>query len=92
MKKILIVGYRGDWDEKAANAHKDVIFINGYFMPNKDQVETIIGLVEMVDGVVFLQENTAYEVAAIMLKKDIYEPEYFVKQEPKNISDGVMIE
>ena len=92
MKKILIVGYRGDWDEKAANAHKDVIFINGYFMPNKNQVETIIGLVEMVDGVVFLQENTAYEVAARMLKKDIYEPEYFVKEEPKYTSDGVMIE
>lgn len=92
MKKILIVGYRGYWDEKAANDHKDVIFINGYFMPNKNQVETIIGLVEMVDGIVFLQENTAYEVAATMLKKDIYEPEYFVKQDPKNISDGVMIE
>ena len=92
MKKILTVGYSGDWDEKATNANKDVICINNYFMPNKNQVETIIGLVEMVDGVVFLQESTAYEVAAIMLKKDIYEPEYFVKQEPKYTSDGVMIE
>ena len=92
MKKILIVGYREYWDDKAANANKDVIFINEYFMPNKDQVATIIELVKMVDGVVFLQENTAYEVAARMLKKDIYEPEYFVKQEPKYTSDGVMIE
>ena len=87
MKKILIVGYdylNLDYAKKAAENFNDILFIKERSVDIDKNAESIIALVDMVDGVVFLENKTEYMVAAVMLNKDIYQREEFevkVKEE-----------
>ena len=91
MKKILIVGYDYldlDYAKNAAENFKDILFIKERSVDIDKNAESIIALVDMVDGVVFLENKTEYMVAAVMLNKDIYQREEFEVKKEEEVAEN----
>ena len=91
MKKILIVGYDYldlDYAKKAAENFNDILFIKERSVDIDKNAESIIALVDMVDGVVFLENKTEYMVAAVMLNKDIYQREEFEVKAEEEVAEN----
>jgi len=91
MKKILIVGYDYldlDYAKKAADNFKDILFIKERSVDIDKNAESIIALVDMVDGVVFLENKTEYMIATVMLNKDIYQREEFEVKKEEEVAEN----
>ncbi len=81
MKKILVVGWDyKNWTDKAAENNPDILFIKASDIYGYKRPEVIIALIVMVDGVVFVEDSAAYEVAAVMNNTTIYPASDFVKE------------
>lgn len=90
MKKILVVGfipygYMGKLVEK----YPDVLWFPEQEVGMSDKSRALIELVEMMDGVMFMDnyrsDRIGYEVACVMTQKTIYEKDAFpVEEEEKN--------
>ena len=90
MKKILVVGFMGyGYKEKLVKTYPNVLWFSEREVGVSDSAFALIELVEMMDGVMFMDkdcvERMSYEVACCMAKKPIHEKEEYPldKPEPK---------
>ena len=73
MKKVLLVGYDYCYEHDVAEKYKDVLFVVARNI-DAETPERRIALVGMFNAILVLNKkdnNLSYEVAAIMLNKDI---------------------
>lgn len=73
MKKVLLVGYDYCYEHDVAEKYKDVLFVVARNI-DAETPERRIALVGMFDAILVLDKkdnNLSYEVAAIMLHKEI---------------------
>ena len=88
MKKILVVGFMMSKDkENLAKAFPNVIWFSERDVGMSDSAFALIELVEMMDGVMFMDkdgsERMSYEVACCMAKKPICEKDEYPVEENK---------
>ena len=89
MKKILVVGYMPyGYMGKLVERYPDVLWFSEQEVGMSDKSRALIELVEMMDGVMFMENYRAdrigYEVTCVMTKKTIYEKDEFpVEEEDK---------
>ena len=89
MKKILVVGYMPyGYMGKLVERYPDVLWFSEQEVGMSDKSRALIELVEMMDGVMFMDnyhsDRIGYEVACVMAKKTIYEKDEFsVEEEDK---------
>ena len=93
MRKILIVGYVPyGYDKKLSEKNPDVIFFEERSVSHNGDVQSIIELVDMMSGVLFMSENNyerlGWEVACIMKNKRVYEKSDFPIEDEKKESEG----
>ena len=75
MKKVLLVGYNYAYENEVIKKYQDVLFIPAHEIKDVTP-ERLIELVKAMDAVLLMNgTDTAYEVAAIMLGKDVYLPD-----------------
>lgn len=91
MRKILIVGFVPyGYDKKLAEKNPDVIFFEERSISHNG-VNSIIELVDMMNGILFMSENgderLAWEVACVMKNKRIFETSDFPIEDEKE-SEG----
>lgn len=73
MKKVLLVGYDYCYEQDVAKEYKDVLFVVAREI-NAETPERRIALVGMFDAILLMDTkdyNLSYEVAAVMLNKEI---------------------
>lgn len=90
MKKILVVGFMMSKDkEDLAKEFPNVIWFSERDVGMSDSAFALIELVEMMDGVMFMdkdgRERMSYEVACCMAKKPIYEKDDFPVKEKEEV-------
>lgn len=89
MKKILVVGYVPyGYMDKLVEKYPDVLWFSEQEVGMSDKSRALIELVEMMDGVMFMENyrsgRIGYEVACVMAQKKIYEKDEFpVEEEDK---------
>lgn len=86
MKKILVVGFLPyGYMGKLVERYPDVLWFPEQEVGMSDKAMALIELVEMMDGVMFMDSynRLAYEVVCSMTHKDIYEKEEFSVAEHK---------
>ena len=87
MKKILVVGYMPyGYMGKLVEKYPYVLWFPGQDVGMSDKSRALIELVEMMDGVMFMDnysDRIGYEVACVMAKKTIYEKDEFPVEEHK---------
>lgn len=91
MRKILVIGFMPyGYDQKLVEKNPDVIFFEEHSISHNG-VNSIIELVDMMSGVMFMSETgserLAWEVACIMKNKRIYEKSDFPVEDEKE-SEG----
>lgn len=91
MRKILIVGFVPyGYDKKLSEKNPDVIFFEERSISHNG-VNSIIELVDMMNGILFMSENgderLAWEVACVMKNKRIFETSDFPIEDEKE-SEG----
>ena len=82
MKKILVVGYMPyGYMGKLVEKYPDVLWFPEQEVGMSDKSRALIELVEMMDGVMFMEnyhsDRIGYEVACVMMGKTIYEKDEF---------------
>jgi hypothetical protein len=92
MRKILVIGFVPyGYDKKLSEKNPDVIFFQERSIAYSGGVNSIIELVDMVNGVLFMEEESgerlAWEVACIMKNKRIFEKSDFPVEDEKE-SEG----
>lgn len=93
MRKILIVGFIPyGYDQKLVEKNPDVIFFEERSIAYSGDVNSIVELVDMMSGVMFMSEvgseRLAWEVACIMKNKRVYEKSDFPVEDEKKESEG----
>lgn len=88
MKKILVVGFMPyGYMGKLVEKYPDVLWFPEQEVGMSDKSRALIELVEMMDGVMFMEnyrsDRIGYEVACVMTKKTIYEKDEFSVEEHK---------
>ena len=86
MKKILVVGYMPyGYMGKLVEKYPDVLWFSEQEVGMSDKSRALIKLVEMMDGVMFMEnyhsDRIGYEVACVMMGKTIYEKDEFPVEE-----------
>ena len=86
MKKILVVGYMPyGYLGKLVEKYPDVLWFPEQEVGMSDKSRALIKLVEMMDGVMFMEnyhsDRIGYEVACVMMGKTIYEKDEFPVEE-----------
>lgn len=86
MKKILVVGYMPyGYMGKLVEKYPDVLWFPEQEVGMSDKSRALIKLVEMMDGVMFMEnyhsDRIGYEVACVMMGKTIYEKDEFPAEE-----------
>lgn len=86
MKKILVVGYMPyGYMGKLVEQYPDVLWFPEQEVGMSDKSRALIELVEMMDGVMFMDnycsDRIGYEVACVMAKKTIYGKDEFSVEE-----------
>ena len=94
MKKILVVGFMPyGYEEKLVKAYPNVLWFSDREVGMSDSAFALIELVEMMDGVMFMDkdgsERMSYEVACCMAKKPIHEAEEYQLDEPEPKKEDV---
>ena len=75
MKKVLLVGYNYAYENEVVKKYQDVLFIPAHEIKDVTP-ERLIELVKAMDAVLLMNgTDTTYEVAAILLNKDVYLPD-----------------
>ena len=82
MKKILVVGYMPyGYMGKLVEKYPDVLWFPEQEVGMSDKSRALIKLVEMMDGVMFMEnyhsDRIGYEVACVMMGKTNYEKDEF---------------
>ena len=77
MKKILVVGYMPyGYMGKLVEKYPDVLWFPEQEVGMSDKSRALIALVEMMDGVMFMEnyhsDRIGYEVAWVMMRKTFY--------------------
>lgn len=90
MKKILVVGFMGyGYKEKLVKTYPNVLWFSDREVGMSDSAFALIELVEMMDGVMFMDKDgskrMSYEVACCMAKKPIHEKDDLPVEEEKPI-------
>ena len=83
MKKVLLVGYDYCYEHDVAEKYKDVLFVVARNI-NAETPERRIALVGMFDAILLMdkkENNLSYEVAAIMLNKEIIDRDAYPVEE-----------
>lgn len=83
MKKVLLVGYDYCYEHDVAEKYKDVLFVVARNI-NAETPERRIALVGMFDAILLMdkkENNLSYEVAAIMLNKEIIDKDAYPVEE-----------
>ncbi len=83
MKKVLLVGYDYCYEHDVAEKYKDVLFVVARNI-DAETPERRIALVGMFDAILLLdkkENNLSYEVAAIMLNKEIIDKDAYPVEE-----------
>lgn len=86
MKKILVVGFMPyGYMGKLVEKYPDILWFSEQEVGMSDKAMALIELVEMMDGVMFMDpyNRLAYEIVCRMRHKDIYEKEEFSVEEHK---------
>ena len=88
MRKILVIGFVPyGYDKKLSEKNPDVIFFQERSIAYSGGVNSIIELVDRVNGVLFMEEESgerlAWEVACIMKNKRIFEKSDFPVEDEK---------
>lgn len=86
MKKILVVGYMPyGYMGKLVEKYPDVLWFPEQEVGMSDKSRALIKLVEMMDGVMFMEnyysDRIGYEVACVMMGKTIYGKDEFPVEE-----------
>jgi len=86
MKKILVVGYMPyGYMGKLVEKYPDVLWFPEQEVGMSDKSRALIKLVEMMDGVMFMEnyysDRIGYEVACVMMGKTLYEKDEFPVEE-----------
>ena len=86
MKKILVVGFMPyGYMGKLVEKYPDVLWFSEQEVGMSDKSRALIKLVEMMDGVMFMEnyhsDRIGYEVACVMMGKTIYEKDEFPVEE-----------
>ena len=86
MKKILVVGYMPyGYMGKLVEKYPDVLWFPEQEVGMSDKSRALIELVEMMDGVMFMEnyysDRIGYEVACVMMGKTLYEKDEFPVEE-----------
>ena len=86
MKKNLVVGYMPyGYMGKLVEKYPDVLWFPEQEVGMSDKSRALIKLVEMMDGVMFMEnyhsDRIGYEVACVMMGKTIYEKDEFPVEE-----------
>ena len=86
MKKILVVGFMPyGYMGKLVEKYPDILWFPEEEVGMSDKSRALIELVEMMDGVMFMENYRAdrigYEVACVMTKTTIYEKDEFSVEE-----------
>ena len=86
MKKILVVGYMPyGYMGKLVEKYPDILWFSEQEVGMSDKSRALIELVEMMDGVMFMEnyhsDRIGYEVACVMMGKTIYEKDEFPVEE-----------
>ncbi len=89
MKKILVVGYMPyGYMGKLVEKYPDILWFPEQEVGMSDKSRALIELVEMMDGVMFMEnyhsDRIGYEVACVMMKKTIYDKDEFSVAEEKD--------
>ena len=75
MKKVLLVGYNYAYENEVVKKYQDVLFVPAHEIKDITP-ERLIELVKSMDAILLMNgTDTAYEVAAIMLHRDVYLPD-----------------
>ena len=83
MKKVLLVGYDYCYEHDVADKYKDVLFVVARNI-DAETPERRIALVGMFDAILLMdkkENNLSYEVAAIMLCKEIIDKDAYPVEE-----------
>lgn len=91
MKKILLVGYDYSYEQDVMKKYDDVLFVAARNIEDDNSPQRIIAVVEMFDAILLVggQSRLTYEIAAIMLGKEILtDKDYPVEKESEGNEDG----
>ena len=83
MKKVLLVGYHYTYEQGVAKKYKDVLFFPARHIEDNETAERIVELTSMFDSILIMGDIPllAYEVAAVMLQKEIlHEEDYPIEE------------